>query len=468
MPEPVAVRGSWVLTDTLQFVNNLFLSLNADEPLNILLPRVFTEVIGKMLYYANCTHGLHLFANTPFSGEVLEAHYLYIDQDTSTYLTAALKHRYPFKPKHIDAFELGQIRPPQYLPTYFEAAEGIKQRTELNDLLSNCHPYIPNVHETTHWQNFLNNLNKNAESRANTVGPGHEFFRAFDCKAKQLLVIPLTQTDRKLPAGQLGTVLLWNNRDAAGSASHNVRHERLIPAAKVFSVFIQQLLKRNYGMSADTYLPSYRLPGPRSVGIMFADIRGFTPATEVMRNFGLVPELTEFMVRYCSEMCKIIVAHNGRVNGMAGDGIMALFGEYALDDRQIIQLAVKAAMEMYNQFQGLKKAFFGTKRIEKFFQNEYEPMDLDLGIGLNYGPVIFEYLGTSGYRTYSAIGDHVNFAQRLESQANRFDVRLSRKRAPILASRPVWRLAGYPSGWEPVTIEVKGKPNEYQAYECKP
>lgn len=288
------------------------------------------------------------------------------------------------------------------------------------------------------------------------------------CETAQLLAIPLAAASEKMPTGNLGTILLWNNQKKNTDEISNLRRERLILSAKIFSSFVSRFLTTHYGISAETYLPSYRISGQRSVAIMFADIRDFTPTTEVLRNFGLVPELTNFILDYSRAMCEIILGQGGRVQGMAGDGIMALFGEYSLDRKKVIDSAVTAARQMCIKFASLKEQFFTTPRMQHFFNNEYEPMDFRLGIGINFGPVIFDYFGAVGSRVYSPLGDHVNFAQRLETQANRLDEHLHKMRAPILISRPAWVAAGRPAEWGAVPLQVKGKPYEYQAYECWP
>jgi class 3 adenylate cyclase len=212
---------------------------------------------------------------------------------------------------------------------------------------------------------------------------------------------------------------------------------------------------------------------------MFADIRDFTPTTEICRNFNLIDELTEFVKKYTAEMSLCIQAEGGRVHALAGDGIMALFGEYDLDPRQAAARAIQAAQEMCEKFEVLKKDFFLNAKVLKFFHEENEPLDMRLGIGISFGSVIFDYFGLPGSRTYGPLGDHVNFAQRLESEANRFDPQLVNRlnrpkdcppgmRAPILVSRPAWVAAQRSTQDPPLAVSVKGKPYAYQCYECWP
>ena len=150
------------------------------------------------------------------------------------------------------------------------------------------------------------------------------------------------------------------------------------------------------------------------------------------------------MHTYTHSMCDIVVQHSGRVQALAGDGIMAVFGEYVDGPAAAVGNAFQAAKRMVTEFRRIRNAFFDSERMRQFFAREYEPLDCSLGIGINYGQVIFDYFGHGAGRFYTALGDHVNFAQRLETQADRFDKRIGRKRAPILLSRPVWKLLGCP------------------------
>ena len=117
--------------------------------------------------------------------------------------------------------------------------------------------------------------------------------------------------------------------------------------------------------------------------------------------------------------------------------------------------------------------FFKVKNIAEFYRREYETIDFRIGIGINYGPVIFDYFGVSGSRIFAPLGDHVNFAKRLESEAHRFDSQLrdrdDRRRAPILVSRPAWIASDEFEGPKrSLSLSIKGKPNEIECYEFWP
>jgi class 3 adenylate cyclase len=461
--------GHWVLLDCLEFSKNLFISLRADDPLEMILRRIFAEVLGKLLFYSGATHGLHLLGNA-IDFYQFEMDHLYVDPTMRHYFDQALlaRRRPPALPGNDASTQLRQ--PPPYLRTTATDHTGMGLRTELGDLLHACRPYLPVLQPRSGWGRILNNLNDGRRKAGVT-----NLCPAIQCTAKDILVIMLAERTEKLPASKLGTIVLWSEGEAATESMEKLisdRVESLVVASKALGQFVGQLLESHYGVTEETYLPSFKKPGPRSVAIMFADVRDFTPATEIARNFNLLEEFTEFIARYCREMCEIIQAHGGRVHSLAGDGIMALFGEYAAES-DAVRSAVEAARRMCAQFEKIKSEYLERPKIREFLAHEYEPMNFRLGIGINFGSVIFDYFGAPGSRVYSPFGDHVNFAQRLETEAARFDERLrerpDRMRAPILLSRPAWLKAGLGETREAVlALTVKGKPYSYPAYEVWP
>lgn len=460
-------KGEWILIDTLQFIDNVFASLATDEPLHITYRRLFSAVVGKLKIYARCSHGLHLMGNIMFGrdGEsnTAETDHIYLDPDSEWYLGQALMTRHGSQDADVDS-QLPPCTHRRYGETW--QADGLKSR--LNGLLEKCPMFSPVVNQFTAWEELFSSLGGDPSTLLNGGIPSN----GIDCAGSEVLVISLSDPTGNLLCGQLGTILLWNQGAEPLERVCRDRGERLKSAAKTLSVFVSRLLTSQFGVREDTYLPSYRNAGQRPVSVLFADIRDFTPTTEICRNFNLVNELTEFIKDYTREMSSLVQKENGRVHGLTGDGIMAIFGEYDLDPRKSVERAIDAAKKMCSTFDALKSEFFGNPRIEEFFQNEYEPMDMRLGIGISFGPVIFDYFGLPGSRTYGPLGDHVNFAQRLESEANRFDPLLtSRKdpmRSPILVSRPAWIAAGRNPAVGCLGLSVKGKPHEYQCYECWP
>ena len=324
----------------------------------------------------------------------------------------------------------------------------------LRQLISATDPCPPHRGSFSEWNEFLSWMQ-------GTTGPIEEPFLSSANEAAY--VIPFSPGTERRPLGSLGTFILWDTN--LDDVDLSVRDGILRPVTKLLSASVTRFLKLHYSLEETTYLPSYRCQGPKNVSVMFADIRNFTPTTEIMRNFNLVPQLVAFMHKFCFAMGEIVRRHGGRVQSYAGDGVMALFGEYLLKPEDSVAQASSAAHEMYQKFEELQREFLSEPILERFFRLEYEPIEFGLGIGINYGQVIFDYFGPPNARVFSPVGDHVNFAQRLESEASRFDAVLGRYRSPILFSRPAWAAMGKPNDHVAIHIQAKGKPLTYQAYE---
>lgn len=142
-----------------------------------------------------------------------------------------------------------------------------------------------------------------------------------------------------------------------------------------------------------------RLGGERrELSILFSDIRGFTSLSETMNPEALVEVLQDFL----DPMSEIIVKHGGTIDKYIGDAIMALFGA-PLDLPDHTRRACRTALEMVQNLRVLDQEWVERGR-----------PSLRIGIGINSGPVSVGNMGTSRLFDYTAIGDNVNLASRLE------------------------------------------------------
>jgi adenylate cyclase len=132
---------------------------------------------------------------------------------------------------------------------------------------------------------------------------------------------------------------------------------------------------------------------------MFSDIRSFTTIAESQS-----PEDTiELLNTYYTLMFDAISGHEGVVNQMVGDGLMAIFGA-PTPDPDHAENAVRAALEMVE----LVELFNQQQAVENKVQ-------IQIGVGIATGRVIAGYTGTQQRATYTCVGDTVNLAARLES-----------------------------------------------------
>lgn len=144
---------------------------------------------------------------------------------------------------------------------------------------------------------------------------------------------------------------------------------------------------------------SQSLGGTRKkVCVLFSDIRNFTSRSE-----GQSPEeVISLLNEYFSEMTQAIHNHDGTVDKFIGDGMMAFFGApLSLECPE--RNAMNAAKEMMGRLQHVNK---------KLQARGIDP--IQIGIGLNAGDVVIGHVGSVTRHEYTAIGDVVNTASRLE------------------------------------------------------
>lgn len=136
----------------------------------------------------------------------------------------------------------------------------------------------------------------------------------------------------------------------------------------------------------------------RDLTVLFTDLRGFTSAAEMLEPELLVDILSE----YLEAMTDIVFAYGGLLDKYMGDGIMALWGTpVPLEDHAA--RACRAAIEMVEK---QRELLIG-------WQDRNLP-PLQLGVGINSGPMVVGNLGSSRRFAYTALGDHVNLGARLE------------------------------------------------------
>lgn len=185
---------------------------------------------------------------------------------------------------------------------------------------------------------------------------------------------------------------------------------------------ISTLLPGNIDAERGTAIDRYHWGVEQEATILFCDLRGFTKMSEGKLSYDVVFLLNQFLGR----MAETIQDSGGFVDKFMGDGIMAIFGmETSVQDGAVS--AIKAARAMGGVLNGLNQSL-----------HEELPAPLQIGIGLNTGPVVLGRIG-AGHRTdaaarITALGETVNTASRLEGLTKSQDVQIIVSNTTIDAS----------------------------------
>jgi adenylate cyclase len=136
----------------------------------------------------------------------------------------------------------------------------------------------------------------------------------------------------------------------------------------------------------------------RELTVLFSDIRGFTTISE-----GLEPEtLVELLNTFLGDMTDVIFAHDGMLDKYIGDAIMAVWGAPLPQGDHAVR-ACRAALDMVSR----------VRTLDEHYKTRGWPA-LEIGIGVNSGPMVVGNMGSARRLSYTVIGDNVNLASRLE------------------------------------------------------
>lgn len=178
----------------------------------------------------------------------------------------------------------------------------------------------------------------------------------------------------------------------------------------------------------------------RNVAVLFVDIRGFTPLSESLMPEQVVKILNEYLALTTS----CILKNKGMLDKFIGDATMAVFNAPVdLDD--YVYRAVLTALDMC---QGADK--LSEQLTEKFGKN------VKFGIGIHCGEAVVGNIGCEFRMDYTAIGDTVNTAARLESRAGAGEILISEEVYRMVEDRILAEAVG--------EMELKGKSHAVKVY----
>jgi len=180
----------------------------------------------------------------------------------------------------------------------------------------------------------------------------------------------------------------------------------------------------------------------RELTVLFSDLAGFTSMSEKLSPEGVADVIN----LYLNEVTKVIMAKGGTVDKFVGDAVMAFWGA-PLDDGEHALHGTQAAMEMQRTMDELQPRFAALGA-----------PGVSMRVGVNSGPAIVGNMGSDLRFDYTALGDTVNLAARLEgaNKAYGTGILVSSSTAELLRGRiPLRRVD---------RIKVKGKNRAVDVY----
>ncbi|MGQ0622737.1 MAG: CHASE2 domain-containing protein [Panacagrimonas sp.] len=180
------------------------------------------------------------------------------------------------------------------------------------------------------------------------------------------------------------------------------------------------------------------------LSVLFSDIRGFTSLSETRPP----QEIVELLNRYFSRQVAVVFRHGGTLDKFIGDCIMAFWGA-PIDDPRHARRAVDCALDMSRELDEFRKELGEAGR------------DFDVGIGIHSGSAVVGFIGAQQKLDYTAIGDTVNLASRIEG--------LTKNVARILVSRDTMDACGHDLQFTARgAFPVKGRAQAVHLYEPRP
>ena len=252
---------------------------------------------------------------------------------------------------------------------------------------------------------------------------------------------PLSQSDISLLTG-IATQIAISIHNALSYQKLEESKEREQNLRRLFEKYVPSPVIKRYVNSGEVEL----FQGEEStITALFLDIRGFTSSSESMEAIDVVSFLNNYF-----EKCSLIISEeSGHINKYTGDGFFAIFGAPESISNHV-NLGFNAARRILD--------------MSKSFILEGRPMKI--GIGLHTGRAIMGNIGCHTKIEFTAVGDTVNTAARLQEFTKIFH------NFPIILSRSVWeQLEGHPDHQSIINLgaqRIRGKKDKLEAFGFNP
>jgi len=257
----------------------------------------------------------------------------------------------------------------------------------------------------------------------------------------------LSQQAEMLAAGDYGDKIPVQSHDEIGRLAHSFN-------TMVDGLKERDAIRNTFGLYVDPEFArallnqpeAGRLGGRRQeVAILMADIRGFTPMAE-----RLSPEETiDVLNRYFSAIIPLVQKHGGIIVDFVGDAILVFFEPMDDSLAATAQRCVRCAFDMHATMGHLNR--------------QMESLDLptlNMGIGINSGPVVVGNIGSEERKKYGIVGAAVNTTQRIQGQSDAGEVMVSEAVYGMITSQ-----VGVARTF---STSLKGVPSPVQLYVIEP
>jgi serine/threonine-protein kinase PpkA len=223
---------------------------------------------------------------------------------------------------------------------------------------------------------------------------------------------------------------------------------RLVPREdQLTQKFREKIAGRDASAVLDDTDPAELTGKIEQATVMFSDIRNFTTYSERLT----AGEIAELLNTYLAHACEPVIRCGGRVMQFIGDGVMALFEDGAAGQDHA-QRAIRAGLAMQiaaHRFRGWITLHHPARGLPEFA----------IGVGIHTGEVMMCYVGTPGQTEFTAIGDSVNIASRLEGQTKELGWAVVASDTTVAAAGPAVKVGATQM------VQLRGRSAPTQAHE---
>ncbi len=283
----------------------------------------------------------------------------------------------------------------------------------------------------------------------NEVFSDHRFVKGNN-RVNSLICVPLKIQDKSIGVINISTEEVFNYTagdfklfmalaSQASSAIENaILHENKLRQERIKSNLERYVNSKVVEAILNSQEEISLAPAKMDITILFSDIRNFTTKCEELE-----PEkIVEYLNEYFTHMVEVIFSNGGTVNKFVGDMIVAMFGAPSkLVDSE--RRAIETAIKMQNRIKEIPVPWIRNNFIT--------------GIGISSGEVVVGNVGSPQHMDYTAIGDKVNIASRLQSIAKGEQILVSRSIYDVTKDLFEFKEVGY--------IKVKGKKEAIEVFE---